>query len=212
MIRLRILIYLDTPLTILFFILLNMLVLFSSLHMSEINYLPKPANASFSSIPLHIKNIGVMILLPNDFVLPAMYHFFFLKMFHIINLITSQIYLSSTPPLQRLPSIMFLHTHLLYLLLPHRYLFHSLSLPLRNLFHSLSLPLRMRMLLLLMLHCLCLLRFSRVISLLLAEIHHATITLLPGIVPLLTQHILLSFYHLFIPYILYWNLSLILRL
>ena len=79
MIRLRILIYLDTPLTILFFILLNMLVLFSSLHMSEINYLPKLANASFSSIPLHIKNIGVMILLPNDFVLPAMYHFFFFE-------------------------------------------------------------------------------------------------------------------------------------
>ena len=68
------------------------------------------------------------------------------------------------------------------------------------------------MFLLLILYWLWLLWLPRVISLLFAEIHHATITLLANIVSLLTQHILLSFHHLFLRYILYKNLSLFLRL
>ena len=51
----------DTPLIIFFVVPLDVSVLFSSLHMSGINYLSKQANASFSGIALHIKDIGVMI-------------------------------------------------------------------------------------------------------------------------------------------------------
>ena len=71
-----ILVCINTPLTILFFAPLDVFVLFSSLPMRGANYLQKPANASFSSIALHIKNIVVMILLPDIFTLPNMYHFF----------------------------------------------------------------------------------------------------------------------------------------
>ena len=60
--------------------------------------------------------------------------------------------------------------------------------------------------------CLWLLRLFRVTRFLLAEIYHAIVTLLPGIVPLLTQHVLLRFHYLFLSYILYRSLSLILRL
>jgi len=125
---LRILVCMDTSLIILFFIPLNLFVLFSSLPMSGTNYLSEPKNASFSDIILHIKNISVMILLPNVFALPDMYHL--LKMFLTINLLTFKAYISSTPSVQRLSPIMFLPTHLLQLLLSHRHLYHSLSLPL----------------------------------------------------------------------------------
>ena len=66
-----------------FFLLFSSLYLwmylFCSLRMSGINYLSKLATASFSVVTLHIKDLGVMIVLPNDFTLPDIYHF--LKIF-----------------------------------------------------------------------------------------------------------------------------------
>ena len=73
----------STPLIILFFILLDVFVLFFSLLMSGINSFKTKKNASFSGIALHIKDINVIILLPIDFALPDMCHF--LKVFLTIN-------------------------------------------------------------------------------------------------------------------------------
>jgi len=56
--------------------------------MGEINYLPKTVNTFFSGIALLIKDIDVMILLPDDFALPDMCHS--LKMFLTITLPTSR--------------------------------------------------------------------------------------------------------------------------
>jgi len=81
-----------------------------------------------------------------------------------------------------------------------------------HIFQSLSLLSRQCMLLLLIFCCLWLLWLPRVISLFLVKIYHAIITLLYGIVPMLTLHILLSFHYLSLPSILYMNWSLILRL
>ena len=127
----------------------------------------------------------------------------FLKIFITIILLTPRTSRFQKPPhLQSLSLLLFMHTHLLYLLLPPYHLFHPSN-------KSLSLPphLWMLLLLLLLILHLCMHQLPRVINLLLDEIHHAIDTLLLGIVPLSTQYILLNFHHLFLHYIVYRNLS-----
>jgi len=133
-------------------------VLFPSFLMSGINFLPKPKNASFSSIALHIRISALWSCYQSTLHFPACSFFENISYYH-----SSHIQgLSFLDTFTSSKSFTFpvLLTYLLYPFLSHHHIFHSLSLS----------PC-LWMLLLLVLYYLWLLWLSRVISFLLAKIH-----------------------------------------
>ena len=144
--------------------------------MSEINYLSKSANVSFSGVALLIKDISVIILLPNDFALPDMYHFFWKCSLLLISRIQDLSFLDTTTTIETFT--------------PHvpTYIPSLLFLPHWHLFHSLSLPPHLWMLLPLILRSLWQLWLPRVISLFLTEIHHMNVILLTVLCPTNTTY------------------------